>query len=217
MKLHITIFSYEREAMLRDLIDEIKAFSGIDVSYSIIDDGSSFTLNDNFYQFEHGGKAKFWRMWDYALRSLINNTSDIFLFIPSDVSSVDFKRIIQLHTQFNRTPYAYNVINDGRVNCWNMVTPKPVDSQTSTIGFTDCGFFCNKGTLNKIGYYVNESNNNRFAHNKSVSSGVGQQLTFRMRKHEIPMYIPTKSLAFHGNHPSLMHPSERIKTPLVSK
>lgn len=217
MQIHITIFSYERENMLKALVEEIKAFSSVNISYKIIDDGSSFVLPNNFYQFEHGGKQKFWRMWDYALRSLKNDRSDIFLFLPSDVSNVDFKQIIARHRQFSRNAYAYNVINDGRVNCWNTVKPTMIDQHTTSIGFTDCGFFCNRLALKKIGYYVNEVNPQRFEHNSAISSGVGQQITFRMRKAHVAMYMPVKSLVYHGNHPSVMHPNERLKTPLISQ
>lgn len=215
MKIKVIIFSYERLDMLKSLVEEVKQVPG--VSHSIIDDGSSFILPDNFHQFEHGGKPMFWRMWDYALRSLKADNSDLFLFIPSDVSNVNFTEIIKRHNQFSRSPYAYNVINDGRENCWNLVKPVRIDQHTIRVGFTDCGFFCNKAMLGRIGYYVNEVNPRRFEHNSAISSGVGQQLTQRMRKANVYLYSPVKSLVYHGNHPSLMHESERIKNPLISK
>lgn len=215
MKIRVVIFSYEREQMLKSLIKEVEAIP--EATYLVIDDGSSFTLNDSFHQFEHGGKVKYWRLWDYALKSLKDDHSDLFLFIPSDFSEVNFTEIIARHNQFKRTPYAYNVVNDGRLNCWNLVKPFKMDEDTSEVGFTDCGFFCNKATLNKIGYNVTQINPYRFQANNAISSGVGQQLTFRMRRHSISMYMPVKSLAYHGSHDSLMHPNERIKTPLVSK
>jgi len=42
-------------------------------------------------------------------------------------------------------------------------------------------------------------------------------LTFRMMRTNCKMFTPTKSLVHHGDHESLMHPEERIKTPLTSK
>ena len=212
MKIKIIIFSYERQQMLESLINEVKEYD-----YTIFDDGSSFKLNKNFHQFQHGGKPKFWRMWDYALRMLRDNHSDLFIFMPSDVSNVNMPKIIELHNQFKAKPYAYNLINDGRKNCWNMIKPVQVDEHTMKVGFTDCGFFCNKQLLNRIGHYVNEINPRRFEHNDAISSGVGQDLTFRMLRTNCNMYTPTKSLVHHGDHESLMHPKERIKNPLVSK
>lgn len=198
--------------MLERLISEIKEFD-----YDVFDDGSSFRLNKNFHQFEHGGKAKFWQKWDFALRMLRNDHSDLFIFMPSDVSNINIPKIIELHNQFKAKPYAYNLINDGRNNCWNMIKPVQVDEHTMKVGFTDCGFFCNKQLLNRIGYYVNEINPRRFEHNQAISSGVGQYLTFRMIQTNCSMYTPTKSLVHHGDHESLMHPTERKRTPLISK
>jgi hypothetical protein len=198
--------------MLLSLIDELKEYD-----YTIYDDGSSFKLKKNFYQFQHGGKPKFWRMWDYALRMLKNDNFDLFIFMPSDVSSVNMAKIIELHNQFKAKPYAYNLINDGRKNCWNMIQPVQVDEHTMKVGFTDCGFFCNKQLLNRIGYNVIEINPRRFEHNDAISSGVGQYLTFRMMATNCNMYTPTKSLVHHGDHESLMHPEHRKTNPLISK
>lgn len=212
MKIKIIIFSYQRQQMLESLINEVKEYD-----YTIIDDGSSFKLTKNFHQFQHGGKPKFWRMWDFALRMLRDNHSDLFIFMPSDVSNVNIPKIIELHNQFKSKAYAYNLINDGRKNCWNMIQPVQVDEHTMKVGFTDCGFFCNKQLLNRIGYYVNEINPRRFEHNEAISSGVGQDLTFRMLRTNCNMYTPTKSLVYHGDHESLMHPEHRKKIPLISK
>lgn len=98
-----------------------------------------------------------------------------------------------------------------------MIQPVQVDEHTMKVGFTDCGFFCNKQLLNRIGYYVNEINPRRFEHNEAISSGVGQDLTFRMLRTNCNMYTPTKSLVYHGDHESLMHPEHRKKIPLISK
>lgn len=221
LKIDITIFSYQRKEMLESLLQEIAANSILDnciVNYRIIDDGSDYKLEDlNFIQFEHGGKGKFWRLWDYALKQVENVEADLFLFTPTDYSLIDFERIIKLHLLNYRSPYIYNTINDGRTNCWNLKKPIRINEETMQVGFTDCGFFCNKLALDRIGYYIEEININRFEFNKEISSGVGQVLTFRANKNSIRMFLPYKSLAFHGNHLSLMHPTERLKRPLISK
>lgn len=203
--------------MLLSLIEEIKAFSHLSISYTIIDDGSDFKLTENFHQFKHGGKPKFWRMWDYALRMLKTDKSDIYIFMPSDISGLDLPQIMKLHSQFSRTPYAYNLINDGRTNCWNTIKQVKIDANSMRVGFTDCGFFCNKSLLNKIGYFVREINPARFEHNAAISSGVGQQLTQRMNKAKCFMYMPIHSLVYHGDHESLMHTEHRKTTPLISR
>lgn len=217
MRIHITIFNYQREELLKALVQEIKAFNNYEITYTIIDDGSDFIYPDpNFVQFEHGGKPKFYEKWDYALRQLPDIKADMYIFTPSDYKNLDIESMVKRHIQFNHQPYAYNIINDGRTNCWNLVRPISIDECTLKIGFIDCGFFCNRECLIKLGYYINSINPLRFANNEAISSGVGQQITQRMRKANIQMYLPKKSYADHGEHPSLMHPEERLKNPLKS-
>lgn len=228
MRIHVTIFSYQREEMLDNILREVNAFQDASVhelSYIILDDGSGFTIRDkNAVQFEHVGKPGFCLIWDYALKALIGVKADIFLFIPSDFADVDFERIVAYSKRYGRMahnhgsrPYVYNLVNDGRTNCWNVFRPQHVDQDTMCVGFTDCGFFCNGVTLDRLGRHVKKVNPERFTNNAQISSGVGQQLTQRLTAAKVPMYLPYKSLCFHGDHPSTMHPDQRLINPLISK
>lgn len=210
-KIKTIIFSYERKEMLLSLIDEVKMHD-----YIVFDDGSKFKLDQNFIQFPHGGRSMFWKIWDSALKSLKGNDHDIFLFIQSDFKNVDFDQILTLHKRFGRHAYVVHLSNDGRTVCWTGVAPKRIDETISKVGFCDCSFFCNKKTLDKLGYFMRPINPNYFK-NKAASSGVGSQISHRMLAAAINIYLPDKSVAYHGNHPSLMHPTERKKNPLISK
>lgn len=221
MKINITLFSYQRREPLENLLQEIAAFSvshpTYEIVYKILDDGSDYKLdNSNFIQFEHGGKPKFWSLWNYALGRIKEEEADLYILMPTDLHSIDFERIIKNHINFGHYPYAYNLINDGRLNCWNLRKPLKINGETYQVGFTDCGFFCNRELFERIGYNVNEVNPNRFIHNPLISSGVGQQLTQRMNKNGIKIYLPAKSIAMHGDFPSLMHPELRKIQPLKS-
>ncbi len=219
--IHIQIHSYQRKDMLEALIKEIKAFSssGNQITYSIIDDGSDYKLDDpNFIQIQHGGKEFFWKLWNVSLNYVKPIEADIYLFIPSDYSNVNFDEIIRRHITFGHLHYAYNVINDGRTNCWNLRKPISVERDSMQVGFTDCGFFCNKETLISLNYNIKEINPRRFLNQWGpASSGVGQQMTQRMNQIGIKMYLPNHSLAYHGNHESIMHKEHRIEVPLISK
>lgn len=230
MKLHINIHSYQRKEMLESLIKEIKTFqlsSNHTITYSIIDDGSDFILEDEiFYQFNHGGKEKFWKIFDYSFKLCKNIDADIYLFIPSDVSNIQFNKIFALGNIYKyvrnnsalEEAYCYNVTNDGRVNCWNMIKAKEYDEYSLQCWFSDCGFFCNRLLLEKLDFSIYEVNQNRFKANSIISSGVGQQITQRLNHYKIKTFLPKTSLCYHsGSHPSLMHPLERLKNPLKSK
>lgn len=212
----IFIFSYNRHDMLLNLIDRLKPYHPW-----IIDDGSDFSIfsigdYDRFMRFKHGGKRKFWQRWKLAFEMAEGSTNQFFLFMPDDFQDIDYDKITDLHYKYGQHgPYVYNIINDGRTQQWVSFKASPVDSETMRIGFTDCGFFCNREALEKIGFHIDPIPELYFR-KPSRSSGVGMQLTRRLIRANVPIYKPIKSLAFHGDHKSLMHPSLREIQPLIS-
>jgi len=49
-----------------------------------------------------------------------------------------------------------------------------------------------------------------------MSSGVGRQLSIRLRDLKIPIFTPIKSFAYHGDHESLMNPEVRKIHKIIS-
>jgi hypothetical protein len=208
----ITIFSYQRKEMLTNLLSELEKHEPI-----VLDDGSDFKLeSSNFHQFEHGGKENFYKLWQFAFNKAQQNNDDFFMFMPSDFSNIDLNRIFDYYNQLRHEPFACNIINDNRKSCWGSYHPIKHNSELNRVFFTDCGFFCNRLALEKIDFHIKEVPKSRF-NRTNISSGVGQYLTYIFNKKNVKMYTPISSLAFHGEHESLMHPEERIKTPLISR
>jgi len=156
-----------------------------------------------------GGKENFWKIFNFMFKKIENRYNDIYIFTPDDFLDIDIDRIKAIHERLNHEPYAYNIINDGRNGLYNGVVPIGLDEDI-ICGFVDCGFFCNREALDKIGYYVDECKATK------DSSGVGRQLSKRLLKEKVVMYKPIKSLASHGDHESIMHPEERKINPLKS-
>jgi hypothetical protein len=75
---------------------------------------------------------------------------DLFIFMPDDFEYLQVDKIKQLHELHKHEPYAYNIINDGRLSCWFSFTPKKLNDNTTQVGFVDCGFFCNRAALRKV-------------------------------------------------------------------
>ena len=213
--------------MLKSVLAEIEKYETIhNIRYTIIDDGSDFYLDDeNFYQFEHLGKPGFWKLFDYAFKHCKENPADLYVFMPSDVSNIDFGRLINYskvysHKRNNSSiqePYCYNLIRDDRECCWNLQKMMEYDLESYQSYFCDCGFFCNDLMLRALNYTVHSVNPSKFLFNEFISSGVGQQLTMRLNHLNIKTFHPKKSLVEHGVHDSLMHPILRKKQPLKSK
>lgn len=209
----IVIFTYNRKDMLSKMLEHLKDFNPL-----VIDDGSNYEIDHfNKIRFGNGGKRQFWMRWDCALRECKHSKDDFFLFTPDDFENINMKEIKRLHDKFKGSPYVYNIINDGRDMSWNRIEPVQIDSETLKVGFTDGGFFCNRKALEKLSFEMRPISTRRFDIDPFCGSGIGHQLTFRFNRSGVAIYKPIKSLAYHGDHESMMHPELRKIEPLISK
>ena len=202
--MQIVIFSSpSRLEMLKKLKRELE---GLDVA--VIDELQTF------------GKEKFWLRWKRAREICLSSKYDDYLIIPDDVSNIDLKEIENIFTLFKEKEFTCNLLNDNRVlPCWNSFENFSKNIQTANykyacLNYFDCGGLTNRATLKKVSVERIPSD---WFDDKNKSSGVGYQLTTKLRALNIPMFTPSPTLAEHGNHDSLMHPIERLKTPLICK
>jgi len=191
--------------MLTKVVSDLNSYGIIPI---IKDDGSTYKNNlPQYFRHTHRGKEGFYITWDEILKDCKDSEAELYLFMPDDFLDIDFNKIKQIHETFN-TPYAYNIINDGRSGMWTGIMEAKTDKGIMC-GMVDCGFFCNKLALDSIGYFMEKEYD-------LTSSGVGKSLSRRFLKARVPMYKPVKSLAYHGDHESKMHKEERVINPLIS-
>ena len=196
----------------------------------VIDDGSEYnfetlsTIDRSDWKLLsnpfNGGKEKFWERWLEALSGFKESNEEYVLFLPDDVSNIQIDKIDNLCNQgWDDYLFAVNVLNDGRENCWGEFSLGQIEINIDKVkyrevGFVDCGFLSNRNTMSKIN--IDEVPKSWF-NRSDKSSGVGYQLTTKMRELGVRMMTPDKSLAYHGDHDSVMHPEERKNNPLISK
>ena len=211
----ILISNFERYDMLIKIIDEINGYSdAINVDYIIFDDKSSYTLDKNFIiNDEHRGKKLYWKTFNDMFSYCKNNLYDTYVFIPNDFINLKINDIIEYSRLLKDEYYFFNIINDGRDKSWLNIDSIKINSDVKLVYFTDCGFFTNNKTLERLEYKINQIN---ISDKSKSSSGVGKQLSFRLYDLEIPIFNPIKSLAYHGNHESIMNPEERKINKLIS-
>lgn len=194
------VFTYQREEMLQQVLENVEP------NHLIINDGSSYRAGLNCF---HTGKKGFWKKFDLAFRIAKHIKDDLFIFMPDDFLNLDMERVKEFHSK-QKEPYACNIIRDNRMKCFNGLPPIDLGDFYQCF-FVDCGFFCNHAALERIGFYMEKTLVS------STGSGVGRQLTRRFLNAKVKMFLPKKSFAFHGDHPSVMHPHERKRNPLISK
>lgn len=210
------IFSYNRPAMLAKVIEQCPE------KPIVIDDGSDFDPMPfvgmcEFHRLEHKGKEQYFLNWQYAFEVCKQSNHDFFLFLPDDFLQIDFDTIHKLHSQI-KGKYAYNLLNDGRPKIWTYIEHKEVKVEgvdSIQVSYCDGGYFTNRQTLEAINFEQDFITSSRFGRSK-ISSGVGESQSRKLWKLGIPMYIPKKSLCYHGEHESVMHPELRKEQPLIS-
>lgn len=215
MVIQVYITTYNRPEMLDRVVSHLDKFG---VNVTIFDDGSDFPREDErVIRLPRQGKRNYWKIWNKMLHHAEDNLADLYIFMPDDFQDLDIERIKELHGKFKHEGYVHNIINDGRTKQWIGQEPIKIDEETTRVGFTDCGFFCNRPALHKLGFYMDAPMEKWWSKGENISSGVGMMLTRRLHFARVPIYIPNKSLAYHGDHESMMHPEERKNNPLKSK
>ena len=213
----IVIFSYNRPNMLMSLLKELQGKDEI----IVMDDGSDYDPFPyveycDYYRSEHMGKEGFWAQWQSALYLCNDSGHDWFVFLQDDLKGVRYDKLREVTE--NLDTFAFNVVNMGRDRGWTRlpwINKRVGDLRCQKMGYVDCIFATNRNTLDLLDWTIHPVAASRFI-NPLISSGVGQQLSRRFAQLNVPMYLPRKSLAYHGDHESEMHPIERKRTPFIS-
>jgi hypothetical protein len=211
------ITSYNRKGNLKKIVNLLKSRN---LDYIIFDDGSSFNLADpNFIKHEHRGKPGFWLTWKEMFRYCQKQSQYThFAFLQDDMQSIQIDKILSLMAG-QRRQEIYHIYNDGRDRCWLDREPQPVDDSWRLVFFVDCVFICHRWLLHQLDYKILPIRESRFERNPLISSGVGQQLTLRLRRVQCRIFQPHfgKSLADHGFIKSKMNPDARDQHKLKTK
>jgi len=201
--MKIVIFSSPQR---KHLLDELlSTLTGKDVT--VIDSPVTF------------GKENFWRRWNEAREVCLSSKYDNYAILHDDISSIDWIEVNEVFKRFRNKPFACALKSDDRTRCWNSKETKRNNYTSNIYKFTDIGFFDCCGITNRVTMQRLECNPvplSWFDHPRK-SSGVGAQLTRKMQRYTIPMYVTTPSLAAHGHHESVMHPEERKEVPLIAR
>ena len=223
----IVIFTYNREQMLKSLLEELK---DSEHEVLIIDDKSDYNLASIFYlnrpdwtiyePLEHKGKQRFWEQWHYAFNEIQSSTHEYICFLPDDVCNLDLKSIERFTKQgWDNMRFAINLSNSGTRYRWGKWSTGQPDFEINDMLLQECGyvdglFITNRHTLE--GVTIDPVPESWFTR-PDKSSGVGYQLSMKLREKHVKMMIPEYSYCYHGDHESVMHKEHRKAVPLISK
>lgn len=174
--------------------------------------------------FNHG-KKNYWKLCTYAM-SIIQKNKNFDYYIKLD----DDGRLT--NNFFDKCINIWESINDNRKICLNFRLDsregkpvwtglKPIKLHFNNISlyrsqWVDMDFFCKYYFFELLNFHIRKPNTQRFK-NPYVSSGVGRDISIRLNKMGLNLYLTTQTLTIHKDHNSKMNPNERERTPLETK
>ncbi|HPI81636.1 MAG TPA: glycosyltransferase [Candidatus Paceibacterota bacterium] len=228
----IIITTFNREVMLKKLLDDIQSYKDpYRVLTIIFDDGSSNYLDLSNYNIKYikylnnNGKKYYWKIITDTMEYCKNISSKYFIYLPDDISLAK--------NFFNKSIQIYNSIQDPNKICLSLLMPTqqigkpnwtnfyPIDlGEYYQTQWCDLCFISEKKIFEVLNYKIDPIPLSRWK-NKNINreylgSGVGQNLSIRLNKRGYKMYHIKKSLALHLDHPSVMNPNIRVKEKLTT-
>lgn len=209
--------TYKRNDMLKQILDKINS-QQTNYSYKIIilNDGNNIeefnatfnTINniEILHNEKNNGKYYYWKSVDKLLKAAKN---------------FNFKYLIQLDDDHDPTEDFLNSAEDffnenNTAKILKMVVNKDYDKKRwNLIDWVDGGSIYKKEVFDIIGYNIKEIPLTRWKNNNNLGSGVWQQVSERINKKNINVFIPKKSFANHlGYKDSIMNTELRKKEHL---
>lgn len=222
------ITTFNRPNEVQDLLEDIERERGErDVFVVLYDDYSAkdYSLVRTFVN-ERGwlyvrtpdncGKLNFWRLFNHAFIRLKSVSFKYVVFLQDDLRLCAgfFERAIAVWKKI-RDPHkvALNLhIDCGREGvsiATNRRNARFLPAELS--GWIDCIFLAERQLFRTLDYRVEPVGAARWHKNRLLGSGVGGQLTTRLKADHLRMYRVSESLVYHRLIPSWMNPVERIR------
>lgn len=230
-RIRVVILSYERPAHLCRLLRDVAAQRGVhDISIAVYDDASTADYAEPKAILDHlggeyvrvdqnHGKRGFWRWVDRIYADQRTRDEAIFVFLPDDVRLCRgfFDRALRIWTGIADPKKAALTLfrdtgRDGKP-CWTDQHPQDAGSVLLT-GWVDGAILCGRRYLEILDFSVRRVDPSRWRKDRTVSSGVGQQISLRLCAKGATMYGVKRSLLCHVEGPSTMNPEARRQNPL---
>ncbi len=228
MSVIVSVLTYKRPGLLRDLLDDIERESaGHDVAVRVYDDHSDdwqqvaalcAERGHHYRRAErHYGKAEHWRLVNRELADLRDQLADWYVFLPDDCRLVAgfFERAFAIWERLD-DPDALTLVAQGeRLGaCWTGHRPRQGDGWCE-VGWIDGLHLCGRRLLELLDFSVYAPKRRRRT-SPLLGSGVGRQLSMRALAQGARLYRVDDSLVDLVPAPSLMNPQARARHPLLS-
>ena len=224
---NIIITTYNREKMLKSLLDDIFKDNKYRVLVTIFDDSSDKPYDLSGYDVKYiryvknNGLKKLWRIIGDTFKYCQKIESTYHMYLQDDLRLKDnfFDECVRL---FNKIPDDKKVTlgtlmveSQRNQKKWTNILPVEYDGYYKT-QWCELVFMCKYKFFEVLDFKMNPIPLKRWKHNPNISSGVGQQISLRTLESGYNMYHVIDSLCTHGTHESQLFGDYRKQEKLIA-
>lgn len=214
----IIITSYNRLRMLKALLSDINKYK-FNILVTVFDDGSVPEYNLQEFDIKYikyytnNGKKGYWKLFNDTFEYCKHVEAKYFIYLPDDITLVDdfLNRATKIFNGIKGKNKLLNILLDNqriKKHNWTGFDTIEYDNYYLT-QWCDLCFIAKKNFFEALDYKINPILEGRWAVNPNKSSGVGEQISLRLKKLEFNMYHVKETMVKHGDHASVMNFEER--------
>lgn len=223
----VIITTYNREEMLKNLLDDIFKNTNYKILVTIFDDGSKDLYNLEGYDVKYikyiknNGLKNVWKVITDTFKYCKNINSDYFVYLQDDLRLKDnfFEESVRIFENIpdeNKITLGTLMIESQRNQPkWTGFLPIEYDDYYKT-QWCELVFICKYKFFESLDFKINPISPNRWDKNPNLSCGVGDQISNRLLSKGLNMYHVIDSLTTHGDHESMFLPELRKQEKLIA-
>ena len=223
----IVITTYEREDMLKQLLEDIFKYSEYKMYVVVFDDGSKRTYDLSDYDVKYikyvknNGLKNLWRVISDTFKFNGKIDAKYYFYFQDDLRLKEnfFQESIRIFENIpdeNKISLGTLMIDTQRnTPKWTGAYPIEYDEYYKT-QWCELVFMCEHKFFESLEFKLNPIPMSRWDKNPHISSGVGQQISTRLFEKGFNMYHVINTLTTHGDHESVLLPELRKNEKLIA-
>lgn len=219
--INLLITTFNRPAMLSNLLEQIVQQNPPNTVIHIHNDGSTMNYFDvvnkykskldiKYFYHDHNGKRKYWSLINKVFKARAK--SKYYIMLPDDdiLNSDFFNKVINKWETIEHPKKACMMpsINQERkwVSCFSRTLPRK-QGEVYNSGYVDMRFIAERYFFIALGK-LEAPKSDRWERDNNLGSGVGSQISNRLMKKGLQMFISIEDLTYQVPHKSEMNPDQ---------
>lgn len=223
----VVITTFNREEMLKLLLDDIFKEKNYKILVTIFDDGSSKKYDLTNYDVKYiryvknNGLKNVWKIITDTFKYCKKIKSKYYIYLQDDLRLKPnfFSESVRIFEKINDnkkiTLGTLMIESQRNQTKWTGILPTTYDEYYKT-QWVELVFICKYKFFEVLNFEVNEIPKTRWDRNPNLSCGVGDQLSHRLLGLGYNMYHVIDSLTTHGDHESVFYGDHRKNEKLIA-